>query len=252
MGYLVCLPFYILAQKNIVISDSLDANADKMNVKMGSQGMGKIWKFRFGDYAVVSSKMGWAKTSNKGNFFNTRTESKTTQKFSFVMAGITTDSARVNAADNIDVKQLQSIEVLPHFSLGTNELQKESNNFSAFITINNDTTDTWALLMNVIRGTEVEGNHSFEAFMTNGVRKIFLVPVTSNKNGDDKRSIPASGYELIENGQAVGALQYYGGGMLGLNKNIIWIHRNLESKMKLILAAGITAVLQKKVDGMSF
>ena len=58
---IVWLPFSALAQKNIVISDSLNANADKMNVKMGSQTIGKIWKFRFGDYAVVSSKMGWTK-----------------------------------------------------------------------------------------------------------------------------------------------------------------------------------------------
>ena len=82
----IWLPFFAPAQKNIVISDSLDANADKMNVKMGSQTMGKIWKFRFGDYAVISSKMGWTKTSAKANLLNTRTESKTTQKFSFVIS----------------------------------------------------------------------------------------------------------------------------------------------------------------------
>ena len=90
---IVWLPFFAVAQKNIVISDSLNANADEMNVKMGSQTMGKIWKFRFGDYAVVSSKMGWTKTSSKANLLNTRTESRTTQKFSFAMTGATADTA---------------------------------------------------------------------------------------------------------------------------------------------------------------
>lgn len=252
IGYMICLPFYALAQKNIVISDSLKANADKMNVKMGTQWAGKIWKFRFGDYAVVSSKMGWTKTTSKANLFNTRTESKTTQKFSFVLTGATTDTARVNAAVNIKVKELKEFEVLPNFFLGSNELLKETNNFTAFITINGDTTDTWALLMNLMAGTETEGNYKNEALLTNGIRKIFLVTVTSNKNGDDKHAIPAFGYELMENGLALGALQFYGGGMLGLNKNIIWIHRSLETKMKLILAAGMTAVLQKMADNMSF
>ena len=245
-------PLCTMAQKDIVVSDSLNANADKMNVKMGTQGMGKIWKFRFGDYAVTTSKMGWTTTSSKSNLFNNRTESKTTQKFSFTMSGSTADVAHVNAADNIQVKELNQIEVLPHFSLGNNELLKESNNFTVYITINDDSTDTWALLMNVLRGTEVKGNYSYEEFMTNGTRKIFFVRTSSNKNGDDKRNIPAVGYELIENGQALGAVQFYGGGMMGANKNIIWIHRDLDPKMKLLLAATMTAVLQKKVNQMSY
>ena len=35
------------AQKDIIIGDSLAANAEKLNVKMGTQWFGKIWKFRF-------------------------------------------------------------------------------------------------------------------------------------------------------------------------------------------------------------
>jgi len=50
----------------------------------------------------------------------------------------------------------------------------------------------------------------------------------------------------------LGAVQFYGGGIAGLNKNIIWIHRGLETKMKLMLAAAMTAVLQKMADNMSF
>lgn len=246
------LPFSALSQKNIVISDSLNANADKMNVKMGSQTVGKIWKFRFGDYAVVSSKMGWTKTSSKANLLNTRTESRTTQKFSFAMTGATTDTATVNAAVNIETKELKEFEVLPNFFVGNNELLKETNNFTALININGDTTDTWALLINLVAGTETEGKYRNESMLTNGTRKIFLVPVTSNKNGDDKRKIPAYGYELIENELALGAVQFYGGGIAGLNKNIIWIHRSLETKMKLMLAAAMTAVLQKMADNMSF
>jgi hypothetical protein len=249
--YIVCLLLLLTvfskAQKNIIINDSLAANSDKLNVKMGSQGMGKIWKFHFGDYAVVSSKMGWTVTSTKGNLFNTKTESKSTQKFSFLLAGKTSDTAKVNAARNIMVQSLNEIELLPHFSWGSNELKQESDNFSSFITINSDTSEVWALFMNITTGQDEKG--SYQAFLANGERKIFLFPVSSNKNGDN-HSFPALGFEFIENEQSIGAVQYYGGGIMGMNKNIIWLEKSLNEKMKLILAAAMTAILQiKSVPG---
>jgi hypothetical protein len=234
------------AQKDIIISDSLSANAEKLNVKMGTQWFGKIWKFRFGDYAVVSSKLGWATTSTKGNFFNTKTESKSTEKFSFVLTNKVKDSALVNAANNIAIQSLHEIEIIPHFLWGNDELVQETRNFSAFISINGDTSETWALFMNITRGSNSHAN--YDAFLTNGERKIFLIPTTSNKNGGDKRSLPALGYEFVENDQSFSALQYYGGGVLGLNKNIIWINKNADEKMKLVLAAASTAILQIKAN----
>jgi len=65
---------------------------------MGAQGLGKIAKWKFGEYAVVASKAGWVKTTSKSNLFNTKTESKKTQKFSFTMCNQAGDSALVNAA----------------------------------------------------------------------------------------------------------------------------------------------------------
>jgi hypothetical protein len=97
----------------------------------------------------------------------------------------------------------------------------------------------------VVNGSNATEN--YEAFLTDGSRKIFIFPVSSNKNGGDKRSQPALGYEFTENGQSLCALQYYGGGMLGMNKNVVWIRKDGDEKMKLILAAAATAILQIKV-----
>ena len=246
LSFLLMIVSSAEAQKDIIISDSLTANADKLNVKMGTQWFGKIWKFRFGDYAVVSSKLGWATTSTKGNFFNTKTESKSTEKFSFILTNKVNDSALVNAANNIAIQSLHEIEIIPHFLWGSDELLQETRNFSAFIIINADTTETWALFMNITSGSNSRG--SYNAFLTNGERKIFLFPATSNKNGGDTRSLPALGYEFIENDQSLSALQYYGGGAFGLNKNIIWINKSVDEKMKLILAAASTAILQIKAN----
>ena len=240
----------IQAQKDIIINDSLAANSEKLKVKMGSQGLGKIWKFQFGNYAVISSKAGWATTSSKGNFFDTKTESKSTKKFSFLMTNKINDTARVNAANNIARKYttswLREFALFSDVSFENDKLLQETISFSAFITVNADTSKIWALLMDTISGSNVQGRH--DAVLTNGETKIFITPASSNKNGGDTRSFPALGYEFIENGQSLGAIQYFGGGAMGYNKNIVWIDNGLDEKLKLILAAASTAILQTKTD----
>ena len=65
----------------------------------------------------MASKVGWTKTTSKSNMFNTKTESKTTQKFSFTMCNQSGDSALVNAAKNIELKEVQGFELFPNFLL---------------------------------------------------------------------------------------------------------------------------------------
>jgi hypothetical protein len=233
------------AQKDILINDSLAAHADMLKVKMGGQGLGKMWKFRFGDYSVVSSKKGWTTGSITGNLFHTKTESKTTDKFSFILSNKTNDSAWVNAASNIQIQSLQQIEILPNFYWGENELVRESRNFSAFINVNRDTIETWALFMNVARVHDKEA--SYEAFLTNGSRRIFISPASgSKKNSKNPFAMDAAGYELFENSESLCAVQYRGTGAMAFNSNIVWISRNLDDHMKFILAAALTAILQLK------
>ena len=238
-GLLVVLPASA-AQEFIVISDSLVGNAERLSVKKGAQWMGQIARSRFGDYAVVSSKTGGTTTSTKGNLFKTKTESGSTEKFSFVLTNGTTDSAIVNAARNVDVQELHKLDLGHGWSLGSDELVLESENFTAFITINRDTTETWTLYIGDTSGRDSEGTH--EAFLTNGERRILLSLASSNKNAYDFRGSPAFGYEFVGNGQPLCALQYYGGSYDFTQ--VVWMHRSLEARMKLILAAAMTAVLQ--------
>lgn len=232
--------------QNIVVSQNLSNNSEPLKVKMGAQGFGKIGKWKFGEYSVVSSKAGWTKTTSKSNLFNTKSESKTTQKFTFIMCNKESDSALVNAAKNVEIKEVQGFELFPNFRLGENEVKLSANNFTASITINNDTTDTWVLLMNSERGSESE--NTGEAILTNGITKYLIFSASSNSNGTDKRKIPAIGYEFRENGNAVLAVQYYGGGTMGFNKNLVWIDNNQNQKIKLILAGTAAAILQLKTD----
>ena len=235
-------------QKNIIISDELVANAEMLKVKIGTAWMGKIYKFKFGDYAVVKSKMGWTVTSGSSNLLNTKTESKTENKFSFILSNNTSDSAIVNALSNVLVKELHALNLFSsehyEFYVGSDDLLMDAHIFSSFITTSSNKSEIWALRLEQTEGSEVDSKH--EGVIGNGERIINIIPVSSNKYGNDSRMIPALGYEFIENNESLSAVQYYGGGALGTNKNIVWIKSDLEPRMKLILAAAMTSLMQLK------
>ena len=235
----------VSAQKNIVISDSLSANSEQLSIKMPTQGVGKI-KVEFGEYRVVSGKAGWTTSATKARLFTTRSETNSKAKFSFVLVNGNNDSASVDAIKYVKTTERHAIRLTPHFSLGNDELQKWSENFTAIITVKGDTSNTWALLMNG-SGT-IDTAARYEEYLVTGDRKVLLSPVTSNKNNDDKRTLPAFGYEFSEGGRAVSALQYYGGGLLGRNRIFVWIDKRLEAKTKLVLSAAMTAVLQLRAS----
>jgi len=244
MGY----SFTQAQSKNIIISDDLAATAEVFKVKMGTQWMGKIWKFKFGDYAVVKSKLGWTVTTEKTNLLDTRTENKTENKFSFVLSNKTSDSAIVNAMNNITIKELRSFWIFSNnnfeFNIGSDELLMSASFFSSFITTSSNKNDVWVLQLEQTDGSEVD--YKYEGVIGNENRIIKIVPVSSNINGIDSRMLPALGFEFIENEQSICAVQYFGGGAFGFNKNIVWIKSELEPRMKLILSAAMTCLMQLK------
>ena len=246
LGFLLITSEFANAQrKDIVISDCLSSNSDMLKVKMGTQWMGRIWNIKFGDYAVVrKSKMSAKTTNQKSNFLGTKSEGKTSYKFSFILTNKLVDSAFVDALYSENVNEIQSFELFRNFYLGRDEVLKDSINFTARISLNSNRNDNWNLSLVMTSGTEIELKH--EGVLTNGARIIWIDPVTSILDGNDKQTLPALGYEFTENGKAICAVQYLGSGAFGYNKNIVWIDSRLKQEMKLILAASMTAVLQEK------
>ena len=244
VGLLLFPVKFSMAQKSIVISDSLAANADKLPVKMGNAWPWKIQNFSFGDYVITSSKAGWGTGVSKNNLLGTKSQSESSRRFSFVLTNRTTDSAEVNAAYNYTLRELHQTKLFPLFFAGREELLEESENFTAFITLNGDTSTTWVLFIINASGSSVK--NEYKAFLTNRERIIFLNTTSADKNAGKNHVMSALGYEFIENGQSLCALQYFGGGMLGVNKKVIWMHKAPDAKMKLILAAAMTAVMQFK------
>jgi hypothetical protein len=85
------------------------------------------------------------------------------------------------------------------------------------------------------------------AFLASGERRIALVPASTIKEGDHVSifSAPALGLEFTEDGRSLCALQYLRL-QVPARPGIVWIQRNLDPRMKLTLAAAMTAILQMK------
>lgn len=262
VGVLAALPA-TAAPKHIIISDSLVANADKWDVKRGALWMG-TFKWRFGDYAVVASKLGWTRGGTRTNLFRTKMESYSGNKFSFVLSGKTTDSAFVTAAHDIRARSNPGLKVSEGWTVGGDDRVLESDLFTASITLNRDTTETWALSIGTTDVSNKDGEYregvgTHAADLTHGERRIVLVPVFSRKLAE-KQSFasalksqfipPAMGYEFIEDGQSRCALEYFSSGLGGSHKNTIWMRRSTDARLQLVLAAAMTAVLQMQCTAL--
>jgi len=255
VGLLAALPVSA-GSKNIILSDSLLANADKWDVKQGTQWLG-IHKWRFGDYAVVASKLSGTHTDSDTNFFKTKNARRTWNEFSFVLCNKTNDSAFVRAAHENTSRSNPGLHLGHGLTVGGDDRTVEADRFVASIMVHGDTTETWELSIGYSEvsyrhGDEGEGSH--EATLTSGERRIALNQVLSKKYDKPPSMLsmalrpPAMGYEFVEDGRSLCAVEYLSTALAGPLKNTVWMNRNLDPRMQLILAAAMTAVLELEAE----
>jgi len=264
---LVCAGGSRAQDPQIVISDALSAHAEALKVKMGSKRSHRVWKISFGDYAVGegSSQVEQSAASSptqeaKKNDIWQRV-STTKARYDFTLGDSRSNLATVEAVYDVSEEEfktvvrtlnfsspqkwLESGDLLPWSKETYWEPEEGSNRsqvFSAVIQTSADDADTWVLMMAMSEGSDLD--HEREAFLSNGERQIQIVSTTSNKHGGDPRARPALGYEFVEGEQALCVLQYNGGGKMNYYKQLIWIDSRLDQRMKLILAAAMTSLLQ--------
>ncbi|WP_167611423.1 hypothetical protein [Maribellus sediminis] len=246
-------PLSAQKQNDIIIDKDLEAHSKPLKIKLGTQTFSKMAKYKFGDYAVVEGKVGWTTTTGGSNLFETKAESQTKNKFSFIMADKTSNTATLNAAYNLKIKAKMEQEVFPLFYVGEDELLLSEENFTAALFLNKDTSNLWLLVMKKSFGTQSEDPGG--AFLTSRERKILIVSASSNMpNAVQQRMLPARGYQFMEGETVLSAMQYLGAGALGMNKCYVWLRDELDSETKLVLSAAMTALLHKELsemDGMN-
>ena len=253
-GLLAALPASA-KPKHILISDSLLAHADQWDVKRNDRWVG-MNRWQFGEYAVVASKTGWTTGGTHTNLFKTKTESYSKNKFSFVMSN-KTDSAFVDATRQITTQSNPGLKVGENVHLGGTGQTVVIDRFIASITVGRDTTDMWDLLIGDTEVSDFSGDLDelarHKAVLIHGDRRIALVPVFSKKL-EKKPSFGsqlgmqfhpgAMGYEFIEDSHSLCAVEYFSSGISGMYKNTVWMEKSADPRLRLVLAAAMTSVLE--------
>ena len=244
-------PVVAASSKTLPIDGDLRANADVLKVSVHVQKPNSIWDFRFGEYAVVSSKFGVTETTTSGKLFSPVEHSHTKQKFSFVMQGAGPSTAKVKAAQNVEADAFRDIEVSPGVHVGIEPRSGILDNLVASIAIDGEASSKWTLLLNVNRSVAGIAEQTESSWLTDGTREILVTPLASEGPSKSAFDLPARGYQFSDEGNAIGAVQYYAGGSLGLFRNVVYLRRDIDPQRKLLLAAAMTAIMQVKLNAVA-
>jgi hypothetical protein len=248
-GCILLSPATGAAQKTVAIAEDLSANAIVLKVKMGTQWPGRVAKWRFGDYAVGSSKAGAVKSKEKSNLLGTRGQTSGSQRFSFVMKGPTPETAKVDAVHAAGAEISQSVPITGFITLGNDELIEATDLLSASISFSDDPADAWTMLR-IVKAAQQEEDDLWEFYLTNGRRKLLIEGVESRLSDGSPDPNPAAGYEISEDGKSLAALQinplkWY----QGVPSWFVYLRQDLEPRMKLLLAAAMTVILHASTTG---
>ncbi len=244
---LICLAQPLVAQKKISISKELQATAEEWPVKMKFQGFGKITGYIFGPYRVVTSKRKrWITTKEASNFMGTQSQSVMEFDFSFTLRNGHADTAKVYANYYGKETASHSFELLTlgdvTISSGEDAITGDEKVFLVAI---NTTSDTGRWAMQIERYLGADGIYRTYGMLHRGNRQIAIRQVSSFKPGEGWGfKIPALGYEFIENDYPLGVVQYMGGGMGGQNKKFVWLRKDVDPEINLVLAAAMTALME--------
>jgi len=248
LGWLAYGPAVAADEKAIIIDNDLAASAEILPVTVAAQKTFKVADFRFGEYVVVSSKLGWAKGSS-WEWVGPLASDESTQKFSFEMKGAGPDTASVKAVQKFESGPIKRYELLPGVTAGIDSISSGKDSLVADIELGGEPAATWKLQLNVQRNVAGASERAKASWLTDGTREIAIANVKSVAVDGEDEAMPARGYEFREGDRAIAALQYYGGGYPGSKKHlVVYLRGDLDARTKLLLATAMTAILQSKIN----
>jgi len=248
LGWLMQLPALAADDKTIVIDEGLAVSADVLPVTVAAEKTFKVADFRFGEYVVVSSKLGMAK-GYSGGWINPFEHAENEQKFSFVMKGAGPETASVTAVQRFESGPLKRYEVLPGISVGVDPLSGAKDSLVASIKLDGEPATTWKLQLNVRRNLAGAAEKARASSLSDGMREIEIRNVSSQAPDSGEQAMPARGYEFRESDRAIAALQYFGGDYPTSKKHlVVYLRSDLDPRAKLLLATAMTAILQSKLN----
>ena len=208
---LVAVVFTQAQDRSIKIDSSLRNNSDILTPKKKIIVGGK---YDFGTYKMIRSRHGIEKSRTRQGLFSRVSETESKAAKSFVMVG-GNDTVVVNLlSKRSHIEERRGGGLDPEITASHREINGE-------IDIKGDTT-SW----------EIKGSY----LLTDGDKKIEISRV--NESGDGKKSLLwfYNGYVFTLDKKQIAAVQT-------LTKQYIWLDKDLDPKMKLVLAAAAASFL---------
>jgi hypothetical protein len=252
----VVAPAVAASSKTLPIDADLRANAEVLKVNLGTGTPAHPINYRFGGYQVVSSKVSEGERWVTSEFMNSVAHVRERNRLWFELQGPESATATTKAEWNIlserpgncleiEVGRIKGIE----YCLSGGFPEEGANDvIVASIRVNGDAGGRWTLLLNVVRNVYGVRDQTLTSTVTDGTREIAIHPLTTGGLVMGDVDYSARGYEFVEAGRSIGAVQYYGGGALGLDKNTVYLRRDLDPQTKLVLASAMTAIVHIKFD----
>jgi len=229
------------AQKHMSISDDLYENSDRFDV--GRRIGWVMSRYHYNSFEVFQAKqgtgMGIQGGSTESNWFG-RSKKKANSRFSFGFASHRGDTALVHLNMTYEDRLRSS------FFGRLKEVQVRSYNLSGLIETN-DQNSIWNLTISQEYGTNM-GENSYFGWLTNGDRRIEIVPVFNYQNPGRKSltdimvgsEIWFKGFEFVENNRAIGAVQ-----AAPMNSMSVWFSKQNDPMTDFVIGSTFAALLHE-------
>ena len=254
--FILSIP-YTFSQKTIALNEELAANSTVLKVKTkGGTGM---FSYTFGEYTAIDSKN---KKSKKNEYQNVSLEeyvsfglSKDYQKIwkgverkqNFVFVGRKNDTAIVNMGFSYDSFSNVPEESRKDISDESTIVKNTREKFIAFLKpISLSDRILWTLEIDTYTGKYVkaEGKIKSEGTLSDGYRKIEILPIRKWSNGKTSDNYPILGFEFVRDKKRLASVQISRNIM---HKKIVWLRNDLPKDLEFTLATA-SSCLMSMVD----
>ncbi len=205
--------------KDIPISESLRQNSEKWLIKIGMINGKKPPKVKFGPY-VTENRRGAEATTDRTRLIGPSADKSTQLKFALDVIPRKTDSAYVEASVETSKDSLRDVTVYMATNLKPDEL--------------------WVLILKEPTGTGIMSLS--DMVLTNGDEDIDIFSTVGDPLGKSEFTAP-KGITLMQEGLALGSMQYYSGGNFAYKK-YIWINNSIEPHLQLVTAAVFASIME--------
>lgn len=223
---------------NIAISEDLRANSEIMEVR-GRQGLQFNQVIRYGTFNTDKVKRGWTKSQelNLGIGFVARFQ-KASQKLSFTQSTPDGQSAVVLAVGkfkNHEIDLLKGYLSIPF---------KFENAFAGTVISNDDEDNPWDFIIHNPDASLPRDTDSGLARSAKG-EEIFIRAIKKIEGQGKWSSFDNYGFEFHHEGRAIAAVST-------LNNGRVWISKDLDPAMKLVVSSISTSLLLRHDLGEGF